>query len=172
MPADVAALAVDMSNADVVYAAAGQGFFCSTDGGYSWEQHEPGIKSPIVDMVADPVEAHTVYLVTGSDGFWYSKDGGETWQKPDRQPFEGAGLTTLAATSAQAYHLIVGASNGGVWITSDCGETWHSIRENLAVSSISSVATSEALEGKVLVGSLTDGLALFTPGQLFGSVRR
>jgi photosystem II stability/assembly factor-like uncharacterized protein len=172
MPAHVSALAVDAVDVDIVYAAAGQRFFRSTDGAYSWEQYEPAIKSPIMDVVADSVAPNTVYLITGSDGFWYSKDAGNTWQKPDSQPFWGTELTALAAVPGQAYHLIVSSSTGGVWTTTDGGETWHSIREDLAMSSISSVTTSSALAGRILVASPSDGIALFTPGRLFGSARQ
>lgn len=172
MPADVRLLAVDASSVDVVYAAAGQAFFRSTDGGRSWEQYQLPTSSPIRDIVADPVRAQTVYLVTGSDGFWYTKDGGATWLKPDNRPFEEAELTTIAAVPDQAYHVIVGGSNGGVWATSDSGQNWHTLRENLAISSINGVTTSTALDGRILVSSWSDGIALYSPGRLFGKARR
>jgi photosystem II stability/assembly factor-like uncharacterized protein len=171
MPSDTAMLAVDAVSPDLVYAAATQEFFRSTDGGYTWERRDVGVSSPIMDMVTDSVEPKLVYLVAGADGFWYSRDAGVTWQKPDDQPFERAELTALEGIPEQASNLIVGASNGGVWTTSDGGKTWRSIREDLAVGQISSAATSTALEGRILVASLRDGIALYQPGRLFGSTQ-
>jgi photosystem II stability/assembly factor-like uncharacterized protein len=168
MPTDVSFLAVDAQSPDIVYAAAGQTFFHSWDGGYTWQQIEPGVQSPILGLVSDPVETNVVYLITGSDGFWRSEDGGTTWQKPNGQPFQGTEPTSIATVPEQPGHLIVGSAGGGIWITSDGGERWRSIRENLSVGRINTIATSAALEGRILVGTPSDGVALFVPGKLLG----
>jgi hypothetical protein len=39
----------------------------------------------------------------------------------------------------------------------------------LAVSHIKSIATSKALGGRIIISSLSEGLAVFTPGELLGS---
>lgn len=171
MPSDVSFLTVDAGDSDVVYAAAGQQVYRSENGGFSWQQYESEIDSPIMGMVADPLESSTVYLITGSDGFWYSEDGGETWQRRGDRQFEGVELRAITAVPNRAGHLVVGSSSGGIWITSDRGKNWRFIRENLAIGHITSIATSEELEGKFLIGSLSDGIALFTPGQLFSNTR-
>jgi len=171
MPSDVSLLAVDAENSDMVYAAAAQQVYCSEDGGFVWQQCGPKIDSPITGMTADSANHRTVYLIIGSEGFWRSEDGGETWHRLGERWFRGADLTTIAAMPGQAGHLIIGASTGEVWTTSNGGKTWRFIRENLAIGSITSIATSEDMEGKILIGSLSDGMALFTPGRLFGSTR-
>jgi photosystem II stability/assembly factor-like uncharacterized protein len=169
MPTDVSFLAVDSLSSDGVYAATGQTFFHSEDGGYTWQGEEPGIQSPILGLASDPTEAKVVYLITGSDGFWRSEDGGRTWQKPHGQPFQGTELTCIVAVPGRPGSLIVGSANGGIWTTSTGGERWQSIRQNLSVSHISAIATSAALDGRILVGTPGDGMALFVPGALFGS---
>jgi hypothetical protein len=63
----------------------------------------------------------------------------------------------------------MGASNGEVWATNDSGESWVSQRENLAVSTVTSIVTSRGLADKILIGTQGEGLALFAPGQVFGS---
>jgi photosystem II stability/assembly factor-like uncharacterized protein len=171
MPADVYLLAIDAKDPDWVYAGAGQEIFRSTDGGSTWQRLQTGVDSVMQGMVADPVRAKALYLVAGPGGFWRTEDGGNTWHQESERWFSGTELTAICATPGETGHLIVGASNGGVWTTSNGGRTWRSIREELAISSISSIATSAALEGKILVGSYDDGIALFTPGQLFGNSR-
>lgn len=171
MPVDVRQLAIDVGDPSVVYAAAAQWFFRSLDGGWTWQSSHLGTSSPIVAMVADPVKPHTVYVITRFDGFLRSEDGGQTWQRMNSRYFEGAEPSALAVGSAQTGHVIVGASNGEVWETLDGGRTWRSIRENLAISFITTIATSEAMADRILVGSKSDGIALFTPGRLFGSTR-
>jgi len=171
MPSDVSFLAVDAQDANTVYAAAGQQMFRSGDGGHTWQSSAPAINSPITGMIADPIKSRTIYLITGSDGFWRSENGGEIWQRLGNEVFKEAELAAITTLYGQTGYLIVGASNGRVWTTSDGGETWRFIRENLAISHISSIATSGDLKGKILVSSLSDGMALFTPGQLFSGIR-
>jgi photosystem II stability/assembly factor-like uncharacterized protein len=168
MPSDVSLLAVDSIDPYTVYAAAGQRLYYSSDGGASWQHYQPDFASPIMGLATDPSTPNLAYLITGSDGFWRSEDGGGTWQHQKVSSFEGTELTTIAPIPGEAGHLIVAASNGGVWETSNGGQSWRSIREDLALSSIGSIATSRALEGKVLAGSLQDGMALFVPGHLLG----
>jgi photosystem II stability/assembly factor-like uncharacterized protein len=170
MPSDVAYLAVDALHPDSIYAATGQEVYHSDDGGFSWRQSAPEIASPIAGLVADTFEPDTVYLITASDGFWHSEDGAETWKRQDHRGFEGAEFTAVTTVPDEPGHLIVGASNGEVWETSDGGASWRSIRQDLAISSITSIATSRALDGKILVGSSHDGMALFEPGRLLRDV--
>jgi photosystem II stability/assembly factor-like uncharacterized protein len=169
MPSDISFLAVDAVNTDKVYAATGQQVFHTTDSGHSWRTSNPPISSPIRWLDTDRVQADTVYLIAGLSGFWRSLDGGETWQQLGKQWLSESELTALETVAGSQGHLIVGAANGNIWLSSDGGQTWQSKRENLAVSSITSIATSSALQGKILIGTYREGLAEFMPGSLFGN---
>jgi photosystem II stability/assembly factor-like uncharacterized protein len=77
-------------------------------------------------------------------------------------------LSSVAAVPGKTGHLVIGASNGAIWTSSDGGQTWRSIREKLAIGPITSIAVSEDLSGRILIGSAEDGMALFIPGRIFG----
>jgi len=168
MPSDAFFLAVDAKDADHVYSAAGQEFFSSKDGGYRWKRHELPIKSPIMGLASDALQSDVIYLVAGASGFWSSKDAGETWHQQRSLVFEGVELSSVAAVPGKTEHLVIGASNGAIWTTSDGGQTWRSIREKLAIGPVTSIAVSEDLNGRILIGSADDGMALFIPGRIFG----
>jgi Effector-associated domain 7/Sortilin, neurotensin receptor 3, len=168
MPYDVRHLAVDAKDANLVYAAAAQGFWRSRDGGKTWQPRAPReITSPIVDIQSDSVEPDAVYLISASEGFWRSNDAGETWQRDGEQALAGITPTTLTSVAGQSRQVIVGTSTGDIWTSLNGGATWNSIRENLKVGSVSSVVTSPALNGSILVGTYSDGIAVYSPGTLF-----
>jgi photosystem II stability/assembly factor-like uncharacterized protein len=168
MPSDIAILALDSQNSNVIYAASGQTIFVSMDGGQNWQQQQPKINSAIMGMTVDAVHPGVLYFVAGTSGFWRSNDRGMTWQPGNSKPFAGTELSTVTAIPGQADHLLVGATNGGIWRTSDGGRTWRSIRENLTIGPITGIGVSQDLAGKILLGSASDGLSLFLPGQLLG----
>jgi photosystem II stability/assembly factor-like uncharacterized protein len=167
MPADIAHLAVSPNNRDALFAATGQRFYASPDGGRTWASWSIPLSSSITGIAADPIDTHTVYMTTGSDGVWRSNDSGANWKRCEVAGIGKAELASIAAIPGKRGHLVIGATNGEVWMTTDGGTAWHSIRENLAVSSISTIATSAAFDGGILAGSAVDGLARFTPNPLF-----
>ena len=168
MPSDAFFLTVDAKDPNHVYSAAGQELSSSKDGGYNWARHELPIESPIMGLTSDTVQADAIYLVAGASGFWGSKDAGKTWVQGHSPMFEGVELSAVAAVPGKTGHLVIGASNGTIWTTSDGGQTWQSIREKLAIGPITSIAVSEDLGGRILIGSASDGMALFLPGRILG----
>jgi photosystem II stability/assembly factor-like uncharacterized protein len=169
MPSDISFLAVGAEDPDVVFAASGQQFYGSSDGGNNWQEYELEIRSPVRGLVTDPIETDTVYLITGSDGFWCSENRGQTWERRGDGLFEDAELSAITALPRESGHLIVSGSNGSVWTTVNGGKSWQSIREDLAVGNITSIAVSEGLEGGILIGSSADGMGLYRPGHLLGN---
>jgi len=167
MPADAFFLAVDPANSQQVCAASGQQVSCSEDGGLSWRRASLVFGSPVTGLTADAIRPDTFYLITQSSGFWYSGDGGQTWQRRGERELAGAALTAIAAFPGEAGRLAVGSTNGGVWVTPDRGLSWHFIRENLPPAQITGIATSQDLKGGLVAGTPI-GLAIFTPGHLWG----
>lgn len=165
MPTDVYAMAVDAGSADTVYAAAGQQVSRSTDGGLSWQEVGPALANPVTQLAADPQQAGQVYMTAGLAGFWASEDGGATWQTRGEQVFAGTNLTALTAVPNARGHLVAGSSSGEVWLSTDGGRRWRDIRENLAVGPITTLATNDAPDSRIGLGSRKDGIVVFTPTQ-------
>lgn len=106
----VTALAVDASQAGVVYAAtAGKGIFKSADGGDTWLTSNVGLGEIYIEFVAiHPSMPTTVYAASPNRGFFTSTNGGANWIAAND------GLP-----SASAHHLAVGPD--GVFVSANEG---------------------------------------------------
>ena len=83
--APVNALAIDPTNAKVVYAATDTGFnagvWRSADGGATWTQSTTGLPNNfrLNALALDPKTTSTLYVGTNGDGVYKSTDAGRTW---------------------------------------------------------------------------------------------
>lgn len=166
---DASYLAVDAADPMQVYAASGQWFFASSDGGQTWTAdslERIGIDCSILGLVSDSVLPGRVYLITRSNGFWWSNDAGNSWHQSGSRQLLTTELASIARVDGEAETLVVGASNGLIWLTRSGGRRWESIRENLAVGRIFSIIGNAAMDGKIIIATLEDGLAVYEPGRL------
>jgi hypothetical protein len=122
--------------------------------------HVAGAVGPVV---ADPLDANTLFIGTPGGGIWKTTDGGTKWTAlTDKQA--SLSIASLAFDPTDANTLIAGTgltSNGtvfglaasgglrnGLLYTQDSGKTWRSLgAEKLAGQSVAGVAA----RGKVLV---------------------
>jgi hypothetical protein len=83
------ALAVDPTNANVVYVAVNTwptgGVYKSTDGGQTWKLTTAAVGGTATDLVLDVNQPSTLYAgftaaAAGSNGIWKTTDGGTTWK--------------------------------------------------------------------------------------------
>jgi photosystem II stability/assembly factor-like uncharacterized protein len=130
-------LAVDPTNANVVYTAAGfgddQGLWKSTDGGTDWEQLLPAAvmlrtTSDVYCVAIDPQDH--LHLLVGFHSGWSggkdaglveSTDGGRSWLEHPPLPGWGAGHYVFFLTSST---WILATQVDGFWRTGDSGKTW------------------------------------------------
>lgn len=104
-----------------LYSATADRFYASTDGGATWRLRPAPLEAgeTIRDVVADPLEARTLYLRT-SAGLLRSRNGGASWTRT------GAGLPMIQAVvpDRTLSSVVWAATQGGLYRSNDEGETW------------------------------------------------
>lgn len=149
----VTALAVDPTNANIVYLGGAEGgLWKTTDGGTTWTPLTDNQPSLAVGSIAiDPQNPQTIYMGTGEENFnldayfgagiLKSTDGGATWAiigtGPEDGPFGpkpyffGGYVGSLAVDPQNSQVLLAAVSEvsnlGGVWRSADGGQTWTQI---------------------------------------------
>jgi photosystem II stability/assembly factor-like uncharacterized protein len=114
--AKVISLAIDASNADILYAGTlAQGVYKSLDGGGTWRWSSGGMdpNEPIFTIAIDPVHTNVVYAGSLRSGVFRSENGGQGWVKIN------TGLRTRSvhdlAISADGGTLYAGTRGEGVF---------------------------------------------------------
>jgi photosystem II stability/assembly factor-like uncharacterized protein len=141
----VAAVAVDPTNTNTVYAGAAQGgIWKTTDGGTTWTPlTDTQVSLATGSMTLDPENHLTIYVGTGEEnnsgdsyygaGILKSTDGGSTWTNIPG-PFAGGsgggariGGIAVSPTNSQIVLAAIGCcapNNSGVYSSGDGGNTW------------------------------------------------
>ncbi|WP_408957378.1 WD40/YVTN/BNR-like repeat-containing protein [Natrinema sp. 74] len=123
-----------------VYAAAGDGYAESDDGGRSWRRPQDGLAHRYCwSVVPDPGDPERV-LVSSAHGAWsahdanradsyvYRRDGGEAWDRLDGRGLptgEGVVRATFATTGESG--VVFAVTNRGLFVTRDFGDSWDRI---------------------------------------------
>ncbi len=134
LPAMIAAIAIDPSNPQNLYAGSGtlQTVYKSTDGGASWVESDNGINvgGTVVSIVVDPMNSATVYTGTHY-GVFKSTDGGSNWALADNGlPATGngsQGVTRLAIAKAPRAELVIGTDGNGAFVSTDGAASWQAL---------------------------------------------
>lgn len=151
------ALAVDPSNADVVYASsATAGVLRSADGGVTWAPTFP-TAHPVYSIAVDPKTPTTLYMADG----WPLKsiDSGATWFVINSGIAYGVRLIAVDPFDTSTVY----ASNGDLYRSDDAGAGWSLVlsRGSLGYSYALSIAPDPVHPGTVYVGTYS-GLAKST----------
>jgi hypothetical protein len=143
-------LAVDPTNANIIYAAMGNvgnnkafgtgaGVYKSTDGGVTWTNTTASIETgdSYSDVEVDPTTPTTVYMAVGpfygssADGIYKSTDGGANWSQltlPGTQSLFGRISLAIAPSNTQVlYASIENNSTSGVLSvlkSTNAGTSW------------------------------------------------
>lgn len=135
--ADVASMAVDPQDPNLIYAATtgaldlgvGAGIYASADGGETWTAANTGLEHITVSgLFIDPEETQTLYVTTFGAGPYKSTDGGAQWQPIN------AGLSRLTGTWNGVSSLVFDPNDHlrlyhidpieGIFRSVDGGEIW------------------------------------------------
>jgi hypothetical protein len=136
------AMAIDPTDPNVVYTAAGygclQGLWKSTNGGATWRQmfSQALIKQSTNDIGSieiNPADhlhilvgTHSAWTGTpGAAGVWESRDGGKAWTLHPLP--QAAGSTNHFAAFLDARTWIVITQESGIWRSADAGATWNKV---------------------------------------------
>jgi photosystem II stability/assembly factor-like uncharacterized protein len=145
-PIYILALAIDPTNANIVYAAGPdiddptvtyKAIYKSTDGGGSWSFTKHSIRSFAVHhaLAIDPVNSNIIYAAgsVGNGTVWKSTDNGRSWSIVD-VGFDGRSTVyALAIDPTNPNIIYVGTQSLGVYKSSDGGGTWSVFRDGLQV---------------------------------------
>jgi len=153
---DVHRLVISPTNPRLIYMAAGDGLYVSTDAGETWEQLCPptGLVGYPDGLVLDPDDDQVLYMAGGAAappewrrtgranaGVVRSRDGGRTWERVER------GLPTPLRANIEAlsmavwpggFSLFAGTTDGDVFGSDDRGEQWTTVARGLPPVSQSS----------------------------------
>lgn len=139
------ALAVDPSNANVVYYAGGLAdyqrnglLFKSTDKGATWSQltglnlHMDGNgdrRWAGERLVVSPTNSNIILFGSRKNGLWRSTNGGTSWAQVTSIPTitDGYGVQAIAFDPSTSGKVYAAVSTSGVYVSTDSGATWTSI---------------------------------------------
>jgi len=143
--ANVADLAIDPHNAQVVYAAAANsGLLKSSNGGAGWTAVNlgPGVSAGALSVAVHPTEPGVVYAGLAHGGLYRSEDSGARWELSMAGMPAEPRLTDIVFDPTNPQVLYAADSFSGVYRSSDGGRTWRQINTGLRTRAVNGLAIS------------------------------
>lgn len=150
-------IAVDPTNADVVYAGATcaycEGIYRTVDGGRTWSLLGEGFERTFIESIAvDPVNPQTVYAGTLIDGTWKSVDGGATWT-PINAGMGYAPVFSLLVDPFDHLTVYAGLQKRGTFRSIDGGATWSPANAGMGEQKVNALVADPTLPGHLYAGA-------------------
>jgi len=148
---NVASLAFDPDDAQVIYAGTWHLAWKTTDGGGSWGPAHRGMvdDSHVMTLNAGPQDQ---LFATACTGIYASSDGGSQWTKLEGIPEESR--RTRSFRESPDGNLLLAGTTGGLWISENRGRTWRlATRKDLVVN-----AVLLEPDGTILLGTDDEGV--------------
>ena len=173
------ALALDPTNPDLVYIAAGKyvsvgpgALFKSTDRGETWQQSDLQVPMGGNDdkrwagnrLAVNPFDASILLFGSRQDGLWRSVDGGMTWKAVTAlpaKPQDGIGVLAIAFDPQIPGQVYLSAYGDGIYRSGDAGSTWQALEG----SSVRAMQLAIAKDSTLYVTSdIAPGVSRYTNG--------
>ncbi|SEW26562.1 WD40/YVTN/BNR-like repeat-containing protein [Halobacterium jilantaiense] len=135
-PMDTHSMATHSERPDLAYAAAGDGFYVTEDGGDSWQTAEDGLdRTYCWSVVCDPTDpgallvsaahgARSAHTFETADSAVFRRDSDDdAWARCGGLPSAEGLLRAELATTGESGEAVA-ATNHGVYRTEDWGESW------------------------------------------------
>jgi len=159
--AQVRAVAVDPTNADVVWCGCDEGPYRSTDGGDTWTAVElPGPSRQVWTLEFDPADPATLYAGTAPAVVYRSRDGGASWElleaaaiAPRLDMGFATRLISLAVAPGNPDDIWAGVEVGGMMHSSDGGATWQD-----ATDALEALAADERYRSRLFSDTDAEGM--------------
>ena len=171
--ANVAAIAVDPRNADVVYAATcDRGVLKSLNAGRQWRPARRGLPTRDARALAiDPRNPRRIYAGTEDAGVYVSADAGATWRPCSRGMDPEASVRDIVIHPRNSKVLYAADFRNGVYRSTNGGMAWRRVNDGLSTRAVQALAISA--DGGVVYAA-TEGGGVFrldagTPGKEPGS---
>ncbi len=143
--ANVTALAVDLGNPQIVYAATGNhGLLKTADGGGSWMIINEGLpgEPAALSVAVHPSEPGVVFAGLAHAGLYRSADGGTTWQPASAGLNPESKVSDIIFDPADAQVMYLADCFSGVYRSTDGGATWVSVNVGLRTRAVNALAIS------------------------------
>ena len=121
----------------IIYAAAGDGVYKSTNGGRNWQRSCTGLSGEALAYKSLAVDGNTIYVGT-SEGVYRSVDAAGTWELCSQRIH----VTCLAIAPGEpnVVYAAAGMDQSRIFKSTNSGENWFSIDESLGPGRFCSIA--------------------------------
>ncbi|MGR3218908.1 MAG: VPS10 domain-containing protein, partial [Candidatus Anammoxibacter sp.] len=126
-------IAIDPTNADIIYAGTNGGkIFKSFDNGEIWQEKSDGLDGDSINVIAiDPINPAILYA-GASESLYKSEDAGESWKtEANFINNNGIGINSLVIDPLDTDIIYVGSEGFGMLKSVDGGKTWNTINNGL-----------------------------------------
>jgi photosystem II stability/assembly factor-like uncharacterized protein len=152
----------------------GGGLYISCDDGDSWYRH-PMIGDSGNALMADPIDAMTIYAAIGGGLVYVSRDAGTSWVA--KRPTETGNVSVTAFAISSIGQVLAGMQTGQLLQSIDYGDTWTAINESLPADKVHAILADTDNSNRLLVAvgnsgvlQSLDGGQSFSPGYLAGAL--
>lgn len=153
------AIAVGTTSDDLVYVAAEDRLYRSTDGGASFQQNESfdslvrqfDFGEPwrgILSIAIDPFDPDTILVSSYPGGVMRSQDGGATWEHASTGMNLDERFSDILFDPNRQGVVYVSTQWSGVYVSTTGGDTWRQINDGLVLQGVNNLSLSS--DGSVL----------------------